>query len=40
VNESISDVLKAIRVSDLCEPEPSRKYHGKTVESVLVSLGR
>jgi Rrf2 family protein len=40
VNESISDVLKAIRVSDLCEPEASRRYHGKTVESMLVSLGR
>jgi Rrf2 family protein len=39
VNESISDVLKAIRVSDLCEHEPGRKYHGKPVESMLVSLG-
>jgi Rrf2 family protein len=39
VNESISDVLKAIRVSDLCEHEPDRKYHGKPVESMLVSLG-
>src|SRR6202789_4648181 len=36
VNESISDVLKAIRVSDLCETELSRKYNGKLVESVLV----
>jgi hypothetical protein len=32
-------VLKAIRVSDLCEPESTRRYHGKTVESILVSLG-
>jgi hypothetical protein len=32
-------VLKAIRVSDLCEHEPSRKYHGRAVESMLVSLG-
>jgi len=40
VNESISDVLKAIRVSDLCEPEESRKYHGKSMDSMLVSLGR
>jgi Rrf2 family protein len=40
VNESISDVLKAIRVSDLCEPEDSRKYHGKSIEPMLVSLGR
>ena len=39
VNESIGSVLKAIRVSDLCEPEHTRKYHGKHVESVLVSLG-
>ena len=39
VNESIADVLKAIRVSDLCEHEPTRKYHGKPVESMLVSLG-
>jgi Rrf2 family protein len=39
VNESISDVLKAIRVSDLCEHEPSKRYHGKPVESMLVSLG-
>jgi Rrf2 family protein len=39
VNESIADVLKAIRVSDLCEPEESRKYHGKSVEPMLVSLG-
>jgi len=40
VNESIADVLKALRVSDLCEPEDSRRYHGKHVESLLVSLGR
>jgi Rrf2 family protein len=40
VNESISDVLKAIRVSDLCEPEFNRRDHVKLVESVLVSLGR
>jgi Rrf2 family protein len=39
VNESISGVLKAIRVSDLCENDPSRKYHGKPLESMLVSLG-
>jgi hypothetical protein len=39
VNESISDVLKAIRVSDLCEPEDRRKYHGKSIEPMLVSLG-
>jgi len=39
VNESIAVVLKAIRVSDLCEPEHTRHYHGKTVQSVLVSLG-
>jgi hypothetical protein len=39
VNESISDVLKAIRVSDLCEQEPGRRVHGKA-ESVLVSLVR
>ena len=38
VNESISDVLKSIRVSDLCEPEDSRKYHGKSMETMLVSL--
>jgi Rrf2 family protein len=38
VNESISDVLKSIRVSDLCEPENSRKFHGKSMESILVSL--
>lgn len=38
VNESIAAVLKAIRVSDLCEPEDSRRYHGKHVESPLVSL--
>jgi Rrf2 family protein len=38
VNESISDVLKAIRVADLCEPEESRKFHGKHLESMLVSL--
>jgi hypothetical protein len=31
-------VLKAIRVSDLCEPEVTRRYHGKP--EVLVSLGR
>jgi len=40
VNESIADVLKALRVSDLCEPEDSRRYHGKHVETLLVSLGR
>lgn len=40
VNESIADVLKAIRVSDLCEPEDSRKFHGKSTEPLLVSLGR
>ena len=39
VNQSIGDVLKAIRVSDLCEPEPGRKYHGRPMESILVSLG-
>jgi Rrf2 family protein len=39
VNESISDVLKAIRVSDLVEPESTRRFHGKSVESILVSLG-
>src|SRR6202034_3674178 len=38
VNESIAGVLKAIRVSDLCDPEHTRKYHGRAVESVLVSL--
>ena len=37
VNESISDVLKAIRISDLCEPEGLRKIHSKP--DVLVSLG-
>jgi Rrf2 family protein len=39
VNESIAEVLKAIKVSDLCEPEPGRRYHGRGMESVLVSLG-
>lgn len=39
VNESISDVLKAIRVSDLCEPEASRRYHPGKPET-LVSLSR
>jgi hypothetical protein len=39
VNESISGVLKAIRVADLCEPEHARHFHGKTGQSVLVSLG-
>jgi Rrf2 family protein len=39
VNESISDVLRAIRVSDLCEPEASRRDHpGK--QETLVSLSR
>ena len=36
VNESISDVLKAIRVSDLCEPEGRRKVHSRP--DILVSL--
>ena len=36
VNESISEVLKAIRVSDLCEPEAARRVHGK--QDLLVSL--
>ncbi len=36
VNESISEVLKAIRVSDLCEPEGMRKIHGRP--DALVSL--
>jgi Rrf2 family protein len=39
VNESISEVLKAIRVSDLCEAEPARRVYGKA-ERVLVSLVR
>jgi Rrf2 family protein len=38
VNESISAVLQAIRVADLCEPEESRGYHGKHLESMLVSI--
>jgi Rrf2 family protein len=38
VNESIAAVLKAIRVSDLVEPEDSRRYHGKHVEHLLVHL--
>lgn len=37
VNQSISEVLKAIRVSDLCEPEASRRSHHKP--ETLVSLG-
>jgi DNA-binding IscR family transcriptional regulator len=40
VNESISGVLKAIRVSDLCDADHTRKYHGKPADSMLVSLGR
>ena len=40
VNESIGDVLKAIRISDLCEREPAGKYHGRSPEPMLVSLGR
>jgi Rrf2 family protein len=40
VNESITGVLKAIRVSDLCEPENARKPHGRPLESILVTLGR
>jgi Rrf2 family protein len=40
VNESIATVLKAIRVADLCEPVNTRRYHGKPVESILVSLVR
>jgi Rrf2 family protein len=39
VNESIADVLKAIRVSDLCDHEPSRRDHGRAAELVLVTLG-
>src|SRR6201996_3248751 len=39
VNESIAAVLKAIRVSDLCDHEPSRRYHGRLSELVLVTLG-
>ncbi|HEY4047277.1 MAG TPA: Rrf2 family transcriptional regulator [Acidobacteriaceae bacterium] len=38
VNESISEVLKAIRVSDLCEPEASRRVVRSKPE-ILVSLG-
>lgn len=36
VNESISEVLKAIRVSDLCEPEAVRGPHSRP--EILVSL--
>src|SRR6201996_4219985 len=39
VNESITSVLKNIKISDLCEPEHARHFHGKTGQSVLVSLG-
>jgi Rrf2 family protein len=40
VNESITSVLKNIKISDLCETEHVRRYHGKPVESILVTLGR
>jgi Rrf2 family protein len=40
VNESITSVLQAIRVSDLCEPEHTRRHHGRPLESMLVTLGR
>jgi Rrf2 family protein len=40
VNESITSVLKGIRVADLCEPEHARRPHGRPLESVLVTLGR
>jgi Rrf2 family protein len=35
VNESISDVLRAIRVSDLCDPEASRRHHPASPEALV-----
>jgi Rrf2 family protein len=41
VNESITGVLKGIRVADLVDPIPGRRHHhGRPLETVLVTLGR